>query len=205
LHAGENEDRSPADFVKPVDARQVGGWILPYTVLRFPNKVVALSELGGASGTDLGACRGLAVSYAIRTHNAFADPRVQGVPLILRLGKSAGSHAIPAANTLPDVVYDWTFLRLMESSDRTNRCAGRMLAVHAQAAHEFVVLGQNDGKFVFRLHGLRRDFVVVRQLILLRTGTFALLATDAHGRVIQQGLTHDCSSLLPSGTSVPAE
>src|SRR5208282_2625698 len=57
-----------------------------------------------------------------------------------------------------------------------------------------------------RLHRLGGDVVAVRQLVLLRAGAFTLFATDAHRRVIQQGLTHgNCSSLLPSETSIPVE
>ena len=56
-----------------------------------------------------------------------------------------------------------------------------MLTVHAQPAHEFVLLGQNDRVFMFRLHGLGGYRVVIGQLVLLRAGTFTLLATNAHG------------------------
>jgi hypothetical protein len=59
-----------------------------------------------------------------------------------------------------------------------------MLAMHAQAAHEFVVFGKNDRVFVLRLNRLGHNSIVVWQLVLLRAGGFALLATDAHGRVI---------------------
>src|ERR1700749_1198706 len=65
-----------------------------------------------------------------------------------------------------------------------------MFAVHAQAAHELIVFGHDDRVLVRRLHRLRRDAVVVEQLVLLRTGAFALFAADAHGRVIQQGFAH---------------
>jgi hypothetical protein len=91
----------------------------------------------------------------------------------------------------------------MKSADGTNRRAGGMLAVHAQAAHEFVVFGHDDGVFMLRLHRLRCHLIVVGQLVLLRARTFTLFATDAHGCVVQQGLTHgNRSSLLPSWPSV---
>jgi hypothetical protein len=110
-------------------------------ILRFLNKLVALSEFRGASGADLGTRCLLAGEYAIRAHNAFADPRIQRVPFVLRLGERAGDHAIAAANALPDVVYDGAFLCLMESANGTSRRARGMLAVHAQPAHKLVVLG----------------------------------------------------------------
>ncbi len=78
----------------------------------------------------------------------------------------------------------------MEGAHGTNRRASGMLTVHAQPAHEFVVLGQNDGVFMFRLHRLGGYSVVVPQLVLLRAASFTLFATDAHGCVIQQRFTH---------------
>jgi hypothetical protein len=72
----------------------------------------------------------------------------------------------------------------MEGSNRANRGASRMLAVHAQPAHELLLFGENNGVFMFRLHRLGGYLIVVRQLVLLRTSHFALLAADAHGRVI---------------------
>src|SRR5579872_564241 len=80
-----------------------------------------------------------------------------------------------------------------------------MLTMHAQPAHELVVFGHNDCIFVGRLHRLSCYCVVVRQLVLLRAGAFALFAADAHGRVIQQGFTHGSCSSLPSGSFVPRE
>jgi hypothetical protein len=80
-----------------------------------------------------------------------------------------------------------------------------MLTVHAQPPHELVVLGQNDGVFVFGLDGLRGYLIVIRQFVLLRAGTFTLLATDTHRGVIKQGLAHENCSSLPSATSVLVE
>src|SRR5271157_1005865 len=175
-----DEDRGSANFVQTVDARQVGGWTLANTVLRFLNKVVALAKLGGPSGTDLGTCRLFAGSHAVRAHNAFADSRIQRVPFVLGLTERAGHHAIAAADTLPDVIDDRTLRGLMHGADGTNRGASGMLTVHAQATHEFVVLGKNDGEFMLRLHRLGSHFVVVGQLVLLRAADFTLFATDAH-------------------------
>ena len=71
--------------------------------------------------------------------------------------------------------------------------------MHTEAAHEFVVHGLDDRIFVCRLHRLRRDRVIIGQIVLLRTGAFTLFAADAHGRVIQQCFTHrNCSLLLPA-------
>jgi hypothetical protein len=80
------------------------------------------------------------------------------------------------------------------------------LAIHAQAPHELVTLGQDSGVFVIGLLLLGSDTVVIRQIVLGRASNFTLLATDAHGRVIEQSLTHgNLSSLLPGGIFVPAE
>src|ERR1035437_6846114 len=109
FHAGENKDRRSASFVKAVNARQVGGWILTDAVLRFLNEVIALPELRSPGRTNLGTCRLLAGNQPVRAHRAFADPRIQRVPFVLGLGKRAGHHAIGPADTLPDVVYDRPF------------------------------------------------------------------------------------------------
>ena len=177
VHAGKDEDRRSANLVETVNTRQVVRWVLADTILRFLNEVVALSKLGGAGRTDLGACRLLAGHHAVRAHNAFADSRIQRVPFVLGLGKRAGRHAIAAADTLPDVVDDRTLLGLMHGADGTNRRASRMLTVHAQAAHEFVVLGENDRVFMLRLHRFGCHFVVVGQLVLLGAGAFTLLCS----------------------------
>src|SRR5208282_2425790 len=109
-------------------------------------------------------------------------------------------------NALPDVVNDGALFCLMEGAHGANRRARWFFTVHAQPAHEFVVLGENDRIFMCRLHRLGCYFLVVGQLVLLRAASFTLFATDAHRRVIQQGLTHGKrSSLLPSGISVPGE
>ena len=155
------------------------------TFSRFLNEVIAIAELGGARRTNLGTSRLLAGLHAIRAHNALADPGIPRVPLVLWLVERAGHHAIPATNTLPDVVYDWAFLCLMEGSNWASRCASWMLAMHAEPPHEFVVPGHDDGVLMFRLHRLGCYFVVVGQLILLRARTLALFATDAHRCVVQ--------------------
>ena len=130
---------------------------------RSPNFVAPVGQISAHA-----VC--LPASHAIRAHNAFAHPRIQRVPFVLRLGKRAGHHAIAAADALPDVVDDGALLCLMKGANRTSRRASGMLAVHAQPTHELVVLGQNDRVFMFRLHRLRRYCVVVRQFVLLRAG-----------------------------------
>jgi hypothetical protein len=85
----------------------------------------------------------------------------------------------------------------MHGADGTNRRASWVLTVHAQATHEFVVLGENDREFMLRLHRFGGHFVAVGQLVLLGAAAFTLFATNAQRRVIQQGLTHgNCSSLF---------
>ncbi len=192
--------------MKAVNARQVGRRILADAVLRFFDEIVAIAKLGGARRTNLRAGRLFAGNHAVRAHNAFAHSRIQRIPFVFRLGKRARYHAVPAADALPDVVYDRAFLRLVERTHWTSRGASRMLTVHAQPAHELIVLGHDDRILVFRLRRLCCYRVVIGQLVLFRAGLFTLLATDAHGRVIEQGLTHgNFSSLLPSGIFVPAE
>jgi hypothetical protein len=56
--------------------------------------------------------------------------------------------------------------------------------MHAQPPHEFVAVGQDRCE----LMGGRKFFcgnrIVVRKIVLRGTGLFALLATDAEGRII---------------------
>src|ERR1039457_4358181 len=189
-----NKDRRSADFVEAVNMRPIVGGVLTDAVLCFTNKVGAVAEFSGPSRTDFGAGCRLAGSQAVGAHDAFADSRIQRLPFILGLAERASHHAVAAANALPDVVHDWAFGGLMESTHGADRRARGLLAMHAEAAHEFVVFGENDRVFVCRLHRLRGYRVVVGQFVLLRAGTLALLAADAHGGVIQNGLTHEVIS-----------
>jgi hypothetical protein len=68
--------------------------------------------------------------------------------------------------------------------------------MHAQTAEELVVLIKDGGEFVVRGYVLGGDPVVVRQLVLLSTAGFALLATDTKGRVVKECLTHTLSDEL---------
>jgi hypothetical protein len=67
----------------------------------------------------------------------------------------------------------------MKGADRAYRGACWLIAMHAKPAHEFVILGENDRIFVFGLNCLRRNRVIVGEVVLLRTGALTLLAGDA--------------------------
>src|SRR5271166_3750775 len=202
VHAGENQYTGPANFVKTINSRLVVRRVISDPGLCFLNKVVAVAEFRGARRTDLGARRLLPRNHTVRTHNAFAHAWIQRTPFVLGLRERAGHHAIAAADALPYVVDDRTLFGFVECSHRTDRRAGWSLAVHAQSAHELVVLGHDDRVLMFRLHRLGRYPIVVGQLILLCACGFTLLAADAHGRVIQQRLTHGNFSLaLRNGPS----
>jgi hypothetical protein len=112
------------------------------------------------------------------------------MPLVLWLREGTGHHAVTAANALPNVVNYGTVGGLMKRPDRTNRGAGRMFAMHAKPAHEFVLFGKDDGIFMFRLHRFGSYFIAIGQLVLFRTSHLALLTAYAYGRVIQQSLAH---------------
>src|ERR1039457_242077 len=75
LHAGKNKDGRSAHFIKAVNTRQGGGWILADAVLCFLNKVVALSELRGPSRPDLGTGRRLAADSATSTRTSAGQTR----------------------------------------------------------------------------------------------------------------------------------
>src|SRR5208282_1314756 len=182
--AGDDEDRRSPNFVEPVDVRAIRRRILAETLLRFANQVVSLAILRGSGGTDLGTSSWPAFSHPVRTHNAFADSRIQRLPFVFRLPKHASHHAVPASDALPDVVDHRARRGLMEGAYRTHRRASWLFTVHTEPAHEFVILGQNYCVLMCRLHRLRGYVVVVGQLVLLRTRAFALFASDAHGCVI---------------------
>jgi hypothetical protein len=80
------------------------------------------------------------------------------------------------------------------------------LTVHAQTPHELVTSGKYDCEFVLGLPFFGGYGVVIRQLVLLGACYLALLAADTNSGIIEQGLAHEIlSSLVPRGTSVPAE
>src|ERR1700757_3303087 len=77
VDTGQDEHAGAADFVKPVNARNVRRWILSEPLLCLSNQVVAYAEPRRACGADLSARRLLAGHDTIRAHNAFAHSGIQ--------------------------------------------------------------------------------------------------------------------------------
>src|SRR6185369_14954503 len=179
------------------------------TVLCFSNEVFALAELRCTCRTRFGTSCLLTGLEPIRTHDAFANLRIQCSPLVLGNRERAGSHAISAADALVGVIDNRASSRLVKRAHRTRRSARGLFAMLAKATHVLLVMVEDDGELMFRLNGFSRHLVVVGQVVVRRTGGFALCAVDAESWVIQNGLTHTpsthtwTSAVFRRGTALP--
>src|ERR1700687_1883132 len=106
--------------------------ILAEPVLCLGNQRIAIAEFGCARWAGFSTGCVAALLHPVRTHNALTHAWVQCSPLVLRLRKRAGNHAIAAANALVNVVHHWAFRRLMERTDGAHRSAGRLIAMHTK-------------------------------------------------------------------------
>src|SRR5437660_2176839 len=182
--ACKNEDTGAPDFMKSVNAGHVDGWILPESILRLTNQVVAFAKFGRAGRTNLGARRLLPGLDSVRAHRALADSRIQRSPFVLRRAEWARRHAVAAPDAFPHVVYDGSFLRFVEGSYRADRSACRILTVHAQSPHEFVAVGEDRCELMGGGNFLSGNRIVVGEIVLCRTGLFTLLTTYTKSRII---------------------
>ena len=153
-------------------------------LLRLGNQDVALAKLRGTRGTNFGARCLLPLRDTVRTHDAFLYFREQFPPLIFRNAEGARDHAVTASHALGWIVSDRPQSGLLESADRANRSARRILAVHAEPAHELVIPGKNAGQLVCGLKLLAGDGVVVGEVISHGASLLALLAADADRGII---------------------
>jgi hypothetical protein len=162
----------------------VVGWIVADPFLRFGDQFVALAKFGGARRTDLRACGRLSLGHAIGTHGALLHLGNELAPFILRNTEGARDHAVTAAHAFRGVVGDRTEGSLLQRAHRADGCAGRVVAIHAQAAHELVAAREHDGHLMVRLNFFGRDGVVIRKFVLAGAGLFALFAADANRGII---------------------
>ena len=146
-----------ADFVYAEDMRNVVGRIVVEAQLRFLDEFFAIAELGGASGTDLGARCRLSGSDAIGTHDALLNLGKNLAPLVFGDAEGAGDHAVAAAHATTFFVNDGAGRGLVQSTDGTNGGACRIFTVHAHPAHELIVLGEDRCEFVVRGYLLSGD------------------------------------------------
>ena len=112
--------------------------------LRLGDQLVAFAELRGAGRADLRTRGRLSLGDAVRTHRCTSAPWGKLAPLVFRDAERARHHAVAAAHALRRIVGDRAERSLLQRAYRTNRSAGRILAIHAQAAHEFVAARQHD-------------------------------------------------------------
>src|SRR5664279_2977141 len=145
VERGEQQYGGPANFRFAVDVRQIGSGIVLDALAGFLQKLVAVAKLGGAGGTDFRAGRRFAFGHTRRAHDAFAHAGNRLVPFVFGNAEGTGRHAITASHAFVFVVGDGTKCGFLESSYRTNGSAGRIVAVHAEFAHELVVLGEDGG------------------------------------------------------------
>src|SRR5271157_2264908 len=190
VDGGEQHDRGAPDFGFTVNVVQVLVGVVLDALACLLQKLFALAELGGAGGTYLSAGGGLAGGDAWSTHDALADAGNGLVPFVLGNAKGASGHAVTASHALVLVVGDWAERGLFQRTDRTNRSAGRIVAVHAELAHELVVLGEDGSVLMGRGYILFCNFVIVRQAVFGGAGLFALLAADAHGGIVKNSHAH---------------
>src|SRR5271169_630164 len=93
-------------------------WIVVDSLLRFFQQLVAIAELGSASGTGLGTRRLLALDYPLAAHDALAHSRNCLVPFILGYAKGTGGHAVAASHAAALVVSDRAQCSLFQCADR---------------------------------------------------------------------------------------
>ena len=145
------------------------------------------------TGTNFGAGRLLTSGHALAAHDALADARNRLLPLILGHPERASCHAIAATHAHALVVSHRAQGGLLQRSHRTDRSARRIIAVHAQLAHELVVLGNDGGELVGRGIFLGSNLVVVGQAVFRGACLLALPAADAFGRIVEDSFAHELS------------
>src|SRR5271167_935047 len=111
--------------------RQIIAGIVVDTLLGFFQQLVAIPELGGAGGADLGASGWFSRSYALAAHDALAHAGSRFVPFVLRHSEGASCHAITAPHAPAFVVGDRAEGGLLQRAHRADRGTGRVVAVHA--------------------------------------------------------------------------
>src|ERR1017187_725737 len=184
-HYGRAADLGLAEDVRHVLAR-----IVVDALLGFFQQFVAIAELGGAGGADFRASRLFSVSYAFAAHNALAHAGYRFVPFVLGHAEGTSRHAVAASHATALVVSDGPERGLLHRAHWAYRGARRVVAVHAQLAHELVVLDHDRRVFARRCKLLGGDAVIVRQAVFGGAGLLALLAADAQGCIVEDSLTH---------------
>src|SRR5678815_2106516 len=148
-HAREKQDGCASDFVQAIDVVDVFAGVVVETLFGFRDEFVALTELGGARRTGLGAGGRLPCLHAVGAHSALLHFRKQLAPFVFRNTEGAGSHTVAASHAARFFVDHGAFGSFAKSGDRTYGSAGGIGAVHAEAPHVFFALGENNGVFVF--------------------------------------------------------
>jgi len=148
------------------------------------DQLIALAELGGAGRADFRAGCRFPRGHAIGTHGALLHLGDELPPFIFGDAEGARHHAVAAAHALRGIVGDRSQSGFLQRADGTDGSAGRLGAIHAQAAHEFVAAREHDRHFVGRLDLFGGDGVVVRKFVLTGASLFALLASDANRGII---------------------
>src|SRR5208283_1114428 len=193
------------NFVQTVDFLDIFVMILAQALLCLGNQVVSFAKFRRPGWTGLRAGGLLPVYNAVRAHVALADQRERLLPFVLWHHEGTCQHAVPATDAFGPRIRHRSFGCFLESPHGTYGNAGGIRAVHAQVPHELVASGLHHGELVFRLLFLACDCVVVRQTIALCAGLLTQFAADAHCRIVEDALTHDCSLERPSlgGRTIP--
>ena len=185
------EHAGAAHFLHAVDLVVVAAGLLRHALIRFRQQFVAFAAHGGTHRTGFGAGGLLALALPVVAHVALAHLRQALVPFVGGHLERAGLHAIAASHAFVGVVDHRSQRGLLQCAHRAHGGAGRLLAVHAQAAAVAFAVGFHRRQLVGRDGLFRGDLVVVRQPPALGAAAFAGFAADAKGAVVQYGLRHN--------------
>src|ERR1022692_5293942 len=153
----QQHHRGAADLGLAEDVRQIFSGIVVDAFLGLFQQFVAIAELGGAGGADFRASRLFSVSYAFAAHNALAHAGYRFVPFVLGHAEGTSRHAVAASHATALVVSDGPERGLLHRAHWAYRGARRVVAVHAQLAHELVVLDHDRRVFARRCKLLGGD------------------------------------------------
>src|SRR4029453_10040353 len=128
------QDAGPADFLEPVDLRDVSTGCCRDPLLRFCNHVVAVAEADRARGAHGRACRFQPDFQTVGAERAFVDLRREVLVIVFRNDEWAGLHARPATDAARFVEHHGTEIRFEHRRGRARRGAGWVFAVHAELA-----------------------------------------------------------------------
>ena len=145
INVRQVENGGSPDVVLPPDSRDIAVGLCPKSSSCFGKQFLAISEDRGFRGADLDTTGFFPLEDPGVAEIAFLNGRLGALPIVSGDPEGTGIHAISAAQTDGEVIYDSPFGGSAQSRHRAGSHAGRVEAVLAVLAN-VVASGAGDDR-----------------------------------------------------------